>query len=80
MINEKYFGMLKIFNFIDNYIRMAKTEDSSFYVDIITEYELIHNIHSLSINTTTSEKYMLLYKIVIGTENSGPLKLFNIML
>ena len=79
MKNEKYFGMLKNFNFIDNYIRIAKTEDSSFYVDIITEYKLIHNIHSLSINTT-SEKYMLLYKIVIGTENSGPLKLFNIML
>jgi hypothetical protein len=55
MKNEKYFGMLKNFNFIDNYIRMAKTEDSSFYVDIITEYKLIHNTHSLSINTT-SEK------------------------
>lgn len=80
MKNEKYFGMLKMFNFIDNYIRMAKTEDSFFYYDFITEYELIYNIHSLFINTTTSGKYMVLYKIVIGTENSGPLKLFNIML
>lgn len=53
---------------------MAKTEDSSSYCDIITEYKNIHNIHSLSINTTTSGKYMVLYKIVIGTEYSGPLR------